>query len=136
MEERTIVSWSAMIAGLSMHGQAEEALRLFSEMIDQIDMKPSEVIGSMTRDYGIIPRIEHYGCMIDLFSRAGLLQEALRVYYHEHAYQTQWGCVRGELCLVDAEFTKTLRWLKKQANIMLLPIVSKTALVLAGIIGR
>lgn len=30
----------------------------------------------MTRDYGIIPRIEHYGCMVDLFSRAGLLQEA------------------------------------------------------------
>lgn len=42
MEERTIVSWSAMIAGLSMHGQAEEALRLFSEMI-QIDMKPGDV---------------------------------------------------------------------------------------------
>ncbi|GMY30913.1 pentatricopeptide repeat-containing protein At4g21065-like [Fagus crenata] len=96
MEEQTIVSWSAMIAGLAMHGQAEEALRLFSKMI-QIGMKPNDVtfIGllhacshmgmidkgrefftSMTRDYGIIPRIEHYGCMVDLFSRAGLLQEA------------------------------------------------------------
>jgi pentatricopeptide repeat protein len=96
MEERTIVSWSAMIAGLAMHGQAEEALRLFSEMI-QIGVKPNDVtfigllhacshmgmidkgrefFGSMTRDFGIIPRIEHYGCMVDLFSRAGLLQEA------------------------------------------------------------
>lgn len=96
MEERTIVSWSAMIAGLAMHGQAEEALRLFSKMI-QIGMKPNDVtfigllhacshmkmidkgrefFASMTRDYGISPSIEHYGCMVDLFSRAGLLQEA------------------------------------------------------------
>ncbi|KAF5461217.1 hypothetical protein F2P56_021034 [Juglans regia] len=96
MEERTIVSWSAMIAGLAMHGQAGEALRLFCKMI-QIGMKPNDVtfigllhacshmgmidkgrefFASMTRDYGIIPSIEHYGCMVDLFSRAGLLQEA------------------------------------------------------------
>lgn len=96
MEERTIVSWSAMIQGLAMHGQAEEALKLFSKMI-QIGMKPNAVtfvgllhacshmglidegrrfFASMTRDYGIIPRIEHYGCMVDLLSRAGLLPEA------------------------------------------------------------
>ena len=96
MEERTIVSWSAMTAGLAMHGQAKEALRLFSKMV-QIGMKPNDVsfigllhacsqlgmidkgrefFNSMTRNYGIIPRIERYGCMVDLFSRAGLLQEA------------------------------------------------------------
>ncbi|BBH04406.1 Pentatricopeptide repeat superfamily protein [Prunus dulcis] len=96
MKERTVVSWSAMIAGLAMHGQAEEALRLFSRMI-QTGMDPNDVtfvgllhacshIGfvaqgrefftSMTNDYGVVPRIEHYGCMVDLLSRAGLLQEA------------------------------------------------------------
>lgn len=96
MEERTIVSWSAMISGLAMHGKAEEALRLFSKMI-QSGMKPNEVtfigllhacshmgmigkgrnfFASMTKDYGLVPRIEHYGCMVDLLSRAGLLQEA------------------------------------------------------------
>ncbi|KAF9607779.1 hypothetical protein IFM89_000126 [Coptis chinensis] len=31
---------------------------------------------SMTRDYEIILQIEHYGCMVDLLSRSGLLQEA------------------------------------------------------------
>ncbi|KAM7504316.1 hypothetical protein LguiB_003220 [Lonicera macranthoides] len=96
MEERTIVSWSAMIQGLAMHGQAEEALKLFSKKIE-IGMKPNAVtfvgllhacshmglinegrrfFASMTRDYGIIPQIEHYGCMVDLLSRAGLLLEA------------------------------------------------------------
>ncbi|RXI03938.1 hypothetical protein DVH24_038212 [Malus domestica] len=91
MKERTVVSWSAMIAEFAMHGQAEEALRLFSKMI-QKGMDPNDVtfvgllhasshIGfvdqgrefftSMTNDYGIVPRIEHYGCMVDLLSRQG-----------------------------------------------------------------
>lgn len=96
MEERTIVSWSAMIQGLAILGQAEEALNFFSKMIND-GIKPNGVtfIGLlhacshmglinegrrfftiMTTDYGIIPQIEHYGCMVDLLSRAGLLQEA------------------------------------------------------------
>lgn len=96
MEARTVVSWSAMIAGLAMHGKAEEALRLFSKMI-RSGVKPNEVtfigllhacshmgmidegrkfFASMTKDYGVVPRIEHYGCVVDLLSRAGLLQEA------------------------------------------------------------
>ncbi|PON86323.1 DYW domain containing protein [Trema orientale] len=96
MEERTVVSWSAMIQGLAIHGKAEEALRLFSEMI-RAGVKPNWVtflgllhacshmglidegrnfFAGMTRDYGIVPRIEHYGCMVDLLSRAGLLQDA------------------------------------------------------------
>lgn len=96
MDKRTVVSWSAMIQGLAIHGQADEALRLFSTMIEQL-IKPNdvtflgllhacshlglvekgrEIFASMSIDYGIAPRIEHYGCMVDLLSRAGLLQEA------------------------------------------------------------
>ncbi|KAI8017090.1 Pentatricopeptide repeat-containing protein [Camellia lanceoleosa] len=33
----------------------------------------------MERDYGIVPQIEHYGCMIDLFARDGCLTEAFRL---------------------------------------------------------
>ncbi|CAD6263173.1 unnamed protein product [Miscanthus lutarioriparius] len=31
---------------------------------------------SMTQDYGIKPRVEHYGCIVDLLGRAGLIDEA------------------------------------------------------------
>ncbi|KAK6123654.1 hypothetical protein DH2020_042608 [Rehmannia glutinosa] len=114
MKERTIVSWSAMIQGLAIHGKAKEALELFSEMI-YTGMKPNGVtflgllnacshmglinegrsfFASMTKYYGIIPCIEHYGCMVDLLSRAGLLEEA-----HELIEQMPikpnaavWGC--------------------------------------------
>ncbi|KAM6552549.1 hypothetical protein CsatB_013311 [Cannabis sativa] len=96
MKDRTVVSWSAMIQGLAIHGKAEEALKLFDEMI-RVGMKPNwvtflgllhacshmglveqgrEFFTSMTSDYGIVPKIEHYGSMVDLLSRAGLLQEA------------------------------------------------------------
>ncbi|XP_058112760.1 pentatricopeptide repeat-containing protein At3g62890-like [Magnolia sinica] len=96
MEERTVVSWSAMIGGLAMHGKGKEALELFSKM-SRIGIRPNSVtfigllhacshmglvedgrqyFATMTKDYGIIPQIEHYGCMVDLLSRAGLLQEA------------------------------------------------------------
>ncbi|KAL4198711.1 hypothetical protein AMTRI_Chr03g141420 [Amborella trichopoda] len=30
----------------------------------------------MTRAYNVKPKIEHYGCMVDLLGRAGLLDEA------------------------------------------------------------
>jgi hypothetical protein len=33
---------------------------------------------SMQQDYGMIPQIEHYGCMTDLLDRAGDLKEVLR----------------------------------------------------------
>ncbi|GAB2232218.1 hypothetical protein Drorol1_Dr00011245 [Drosera rotundifolia] len=96
MGERTVVTWSAMIIGLAMHGQGEEALGLFEEMA-RSGMKPNavtfvgllfacshmglvdrgrEFFNSMSRDYGIVPGIKHYGCMVDLYSRAGLLDEA------------------------------------------------------------
>lgn len=96
MQEWTIVSCSAMIQGLAMHGRAEEALHLFSRMT-QLGIMPNGVtfigllhacshmgmvnegrrfFASMTNDYGITPQVEHYGCMVDLLSRAGLLQEA------------------------------------------------------------
>ncbi|CAI0378464.1 unnamed protein product [Linum tenue] len=94
--KRTVFSWSAMIVGLAAHGRAQEALSLFSSML-QDGTEPNGVtfVGllhacahmglvdegrafftSMTRDYGITPGIEHYGCMVDLLSRAGLVKEA------------------------------------------------------------
>ena len=30
----------------------------------------------MTEEFGIVPRIEHYGCMVDLLGRAGLVKRA------------------------------------------------------------
>ncbi|KAE9615797.1 putative tetratricopeptide-like helical domain-containing protein [Lupinus albus] len=96
MRNKTIITWTTMIAGLALHGLGKEALAIFSCM-EKARVKPNEVtfiavlsacshvglveIGrdyfvSMESKYGIVPKIEHYGCMIDLLGRAGYLQEA------------------------------------------------------------
>ncbi|MED6150354.1 hypothetical protein PIB30_071470 [Stylosanthes scabra] len=97
MSSRTIVSWTSVIVGLAMHGRGLEAVSLFDTMIEQrvapdvvafigvlsacshsgmVD-KGHYYFNSMEKNFGIVPKIEHYGCMVDLLSRAGLVKEAL-----------------------------------------------------------
>ncbi|KAA8519606.1 hypothetical protein F0562_013949 [Nyssa sinensis] len=93
---KDISTWNSIIAGLSIHGFGEHALKIFSEML--VDgFKPNEVtfvsvlsacsragllnegretFDLMVRVHGIQPTLEHYGCMVDLLGRFGLLEEA------------------------------------------------------------
>ncbi|KAK1400190.1 Pentatricopeptide repeat-containing protein [Heracleum sosnowskyi] len=93
---KSVLAWSAMIVGLAMNGLSKEALDFFAQMQNE-DIKPNEVtfIGvlsacsyagwveegrrlydAMSEVYGIMPRSEHFGCMVDILARAGLLEEA------------------------------------------------------------
>lgn len=98
MSIKPVSCWNAMIVGLAVHGYCEEALKLFSEMEQRLGtIRPNRVtfIGVliacshkglvdkarwyfdyMLKQYKIVPDIKHYGCMIDLLSRWGLLGEA------------------------------------------------------------
>ncbi|GAB2275514.1 hypothetical protein Dimus_010271 [Dionaea muscipula] len=97
MSERDIVSWTSVIVGLAMHGRGVEAISLFEEM-KQVGVTPDHVafiglltacshaglveegqryFNSMAKRYGVVPLIEHYGCMVDLLCRAGLVKEAV-----------------------------------------------------------
>ncbi|KAJ7552682.1 hypothetical protein O6H91_06G064500 [Diphasiastrum complanatum] len=97
MSHRDVVSWNAMIAAYSIHGKSREAFRLFRCM-QQENVKPNDVtfvslisvcshlgfldkgrhlFNSMSKDYGLSPTPHIYACMIDLFSRAGHLEEAV-----------------------------------------------------------
>ncbi|CAA6659020.1 unnamed protein product [Spirodela intermedia] len=98
MPSRDVASWNAMILGFAMHGLAKESIQTFASMQEEDGVKPNEItfIGilsacnhgglvsegrthftSMASVYGVGPRIEHYGCMVDLLARAGLVDEAL-----------------------------------------------------------
>ncbi|KAL9242421.1 hypothetical protein vseg_016416 [Gypsophila vaccaria] len=95
-ETKSLSSWNALLMGLAMHGGAIEALNLFSEMVLE-GVKPDDItfigilsacthaglvdlgrqyFNSMIHEYKISPKLHHYGCMIDLLSRAGLFDEA------------------------------------------------------------
>ncbi|XP_021275712.1 pentatricopeptide repeat-containing protein At4g21065-like isoform X1 [Herrania umbratica] len=97
MSERSIVSWTSVIVGLAMHGRGLQAVSLFHEMIRD-GMVPDDVVfigllsacshsglvekgqeyfDLMRKAFGILPKIEHYGCMVDMLCRAGLVREAV-----------------------------------------------------------
>ncbi|KAK9267693.1 hypothetical protein L1049_010125 [Liquidambar formosana] len=97
LTQRDVFSWTAMISGLAMNGEPDKALQLFSQMETSSDVRPNEVtllgvlsacshggfvdkgfhyFKEMTQIYNLTPRIEHYGCMVDLLGRANLLVEA------------------------------------------------------------
>ncbi|XP_020585755.1 pentatricopeptide repeat-containing protein At5g66520-like [Phalaenopsis equestris] len=99
MPKRDVFAWNAMICGIASHGQGKEALELFQQFINE-GLNPTAVtfvgilnacsraglvdegrrfFNSMANEYGIEPEMEHYGCMVDLFGRAGLIPEALEL---------------------------------------------------------
>ncbi|KAK7337350.1 hypothetical protein VNO77_17917 [Canavalia gladiata] len=96
LPEKDALCWTVLIAGFAMYGYAKKALEYFSEMV-KTRMVPRditftavltacshgglvergmEIFKSMKRDHGVEPRLEHYGCMVDLLGRAGKLSEA------------------------------------------------------------
>lgn len=96
MPHRTVVSWTSLIVGLALNGFGGEALRFFRAMEAEA-LQPTEItlvgvlhacshcglVGQglryfrkMKEEHGIAPRIEHYGCVVDLLGRAGLVDEA------------------------------------------------------------
>ncbi|KAI0527472.1 hypothetical protein KFK09_003073 [Dendrobium nobile] len=93
---KDVVAWNSMIIGYAMHGQSREALRYFSEM-QKTGVQPTDItfigvlnacshaglvtegrefFSSMVKDHNIEPKIEHYGCLVDLLGRAGFVEEA------------------------------------------------------------
>ncbi|KAK6240104.1 hypothetical protein QUC31_005573 [Theobroma cacao] len=95
MPEKEIASWNALINGYAVNGCAKEALQVFLEMRNERVMpnyvtmigvlsacNHAGLVGEGTRwfkamaEFGITPKIEHYGCMADLLGRAGCVEEA------------------------------------------------------------
>ncbi|KAF9605110.1 hypothetical protein IFM89_013780 [Coptis chinensis] len=94
---RNVITWTSMITGFAMHGDAGTALRLFDQMnADGIEPnsitfvsvlyacshaglvdKGRHIFALMTNKYNILPKQEHYGCMVDLLGRANFLRESL-----------------------------------------------------------
>ncbi|PSR89198.1 Pentatricopeptide repeat-containing protein [Actinidia chinensis var. chinensis] len=93
---KNVYTWNVLISGYAMNGQGEAALQAFETMIVE-NYRPDEVtflgilcacchqglvevgrrhLRNMKEEYGLNPRIEHYGCMVDLLGRAGLFVEA------------------------------------------------------------
>ncbi|KAL1818414.1 hypothetical protein ACET3Z_013283 [Daucus carota] len=93
-----VQNFSSIITGFSNHGLGNHALRIFNQMLAK-KVKPNEItiLGvlkgcshaglveegtsiffNMENLWGIVPKLEHYGCYVDLLGRAGYLERAFR----------------------------------------------------------
>lgn len=100
MKGKNIISWNTMILALATHGHAKEALALFEKMFRDNLERPDDVtflgvlcacshggmvdegrryFDIMCKEYHIKPTIRHYGCMVDILSRAGFVEEAYQL---------------------------------------------------------
>lgn len=91
-----MVTWNTMISGAAFNGKSDLGINMYKCMIEThvipnettfvavltccshsgcVDMA-RELFTSMATDHGIEPKVEHYGCMVDLLSRSGYVDEA------------------------------------------------------------
>lgn len=96
MDRRDLISWNSLLTGLAHHGYGKEAVEMFEQM-RRTKIKPDlttflavlsacshvglldkglEYFDLMKRDYTLKPNLEHYTCVVDLYGRAALLNEA------------------------------------------------------------
>ncbi|XP_021768507.1 putative pentatricopeptide repeat-containing protein At5g47460 [Chenopodium quinoa] len=124
MPRKNIVTWNALIAGLTHNGESHRVVQYFEELKDAKGLKPDDItfvnvlaacshsqmplekayeyLTSMYYDYGIKPNPEHLASIIRLLGYHGQLCKAEKLIYelgfgHAHPF--------GGLCLVSVELT-------------------------------
>ncbi|XP_059312904.1 pentatricopeptide repeat-containing protein At2g45350, chloroplastic [Lycium ferocissimum] len=98
IKEKNVDHWNSMIGGLAIHGFGDLAFQLFMEMerlsLDIDDITFITVLNAcghsglvkegmicfeiMRRAHHMEPKLQHYGCMVDILSRAGYVEEAIK----------------------------------------------------------
>ncbi|XP_052198063.1 pentatricopeptide repeat-containing protein At5g66520-like [Diospyros lotus] len=99
MPNRDVYAFTSLISGLANHGQSARVFELLIRMQNE-GFEPNDVtficilsacsrmglveeglriFESMRKVYGIDPGVEHYGCLVDLLGRAGMLEQAKNV---------------------------------------------------------
>lgn len=90
------IAWNSLLGAFAQHGLGRNAIAAFNRMIDK-GVKPNAItfvslltgcshagmveeglnyFYSMEKIYGVVPREEHYSCVIDLLGRTGKLEQA------------------------------------------------------------
>jgi pentatricopeptide repeat protein len=99
LKRKGLSVWNCMIGGFAVHGRGIDAIQVFKQMevkgVIPDDITLLNVLSAcahsglvaegkhyfdyMVQKYNIEPKMEHYGCMVDMLGRAGLLKEAKQV---------------------------------------------------------
>lgn len=117
MKFRDVVSWTSLISAYGKSGQGRDGVALFSQMLES-GLQPDSIAfvsvlsacshtglllegesyyKLMKDKYKIVPRLEHYACMVDLKGRAGHINEAFNFIKQMpiEANERIWGALLG-----------------------------------------
>lgn len=96
MDEHDLISWNSLLTACAHHGHGKEAVEMFEQM-RKIGVNPNpatflavltacshvellekglEYFSTMEREYFLRPRLDHYTCIVDMYGRAGFVDEA------------------------------------------------------------
>jgi pentatricopeptide repeat protein len=112
MLNKEVVPWTTMILGFARHGCSNDAIMLFEQMLEE-GVKPTKAtyagilvacthsglldegfwyFNTMGTRHDIPPSMDHYACVVDLLSRAGLTEEAEKFVHKmpHHAQDEVW----------------------------------------------
>lgn len=99
LSDKSLTTWNSLINCFALQGHSKSAILAFDKMLEA-GVAPDEItfVGllnacthgglvnhglnyfhDMTYEYSIEPSIEHYGCIVDLLSRAGRFPEAIDI---------------------------------------------------------
>ncbi|CAK9162379.1 unnamed protein product [Ilex paraguariensis] len=117
MLEKNVFAWTSVITGYAVHGFGFEALEIFQQMLD-MGTEPNEVtfvsvltacshcglvdeglqyVKLMREKYSLVPREDHYTCLIDLLGRVGRLEEAWGLLEELEDRELSSGCITSSI---------------------------------------
>lgn len=114
---RNVVTWSTMMAGYGMNGMFGEVFELFDGMVEAGERldgvaftvvltacshggfveEGREYFEMMEVRFGVKPGLQHYTCMVDMFGRVGLVEEAEKLILRMEVEPDEalWGALLG-----------------------------------------
>ncbi|CAN6471586.1 unnamed protein product [Victoria cruziana] len=102
IQEKNCVLGTTMVTSYAQSGKGRDAIELFERLVET-GMTPDKIcfnsvltacnhggfldkaiqyFGSMQTHYGLMPEMDHYACMVDLYGRNGRLMEAKKLIDH------------------------------------------------------
>ena len=98
---QSVVSWNALMSGYAQLGDAQKVFDVFNKMIEEqgtampdsvtflnllnvschdgLVKEGKRMLSNMEKVYFLTPEVEHYTCMVDLYGRAGQVEQTISV---------------------------------------------------------
>jgi pentatricopeptide repeat protein len=132
MRSKEVIAWNALLSGGAQLGECENVVHIFNRMMG-VGIRPNGItfisvlkacsrasfvsrgftyFGNMTKDFGILPTLEHSNCIIHLLNCAGELGKAIEIVCQISQSDTmiwrsmlyscrKWGNLKLALCIFE-----------------------------------